>query len=123
MAAAAASLRVRSLADRPAKETRTLTAQGWTLLDLLLRYHWRNVEASLAFLNITDTAWREAQFAESTCVNQAAGFDFGQPFNNNQPCPAGGSRPSQGFASQGIEGVSFTPGNPFGVRGGLQISF
>jgi hypothetical protein len=23
----------------------------------------------------------------------------------------------------GIEGVSFTPGNPFGVRGGLQISF
>ena len=119
----AAALRFRHLGARPANEDRTLTAQGWTLLDLLLRYRWRFLEASLAFTNITNTNWREAQFAENTCVNQAAGFDFTRPYNTNQPCPASGNRPAQNFFSDGIEGVSFTPGNPFGIRGGLQISF
>ncbi len=119
----AAALRFRYLGNRPANEDRTLTAQGWTLLDLLLRYRWRFLEASLALTNLTDTDWREAQFAETTCVNQLAGFDYGEPFNNNQPCPASGNRPAQNFFSDGIEGVSFTPGNPFGVRAGLQISF
>lgn len=125
----AASLRFRYLADRPANEDRTLTAQGFTLLDLLLRYRWRNVEASLSFLNMTDTEWRQSQFAESTCVNQIPSLDFGSPPNNNQPCLAGGNRPNptvpggMGVFADGIESITFTPGNPFAVRGGLQIFF
>jgi hypothetical protein len=118
-----AALRFRYLGSRPANEQNTLTAQGWTLLDLLLRYRWRNVEASLALTNLTDTAWREAQFAESTCVNQRDGLDYGSPPGTGQPCPVQGSRPAMNTYADGIDGVSFTPGNPFGARGGLQIFF
>lgn len=77
----AAALRLRYLGDRPANDERTLTAQGWTLLDLLLRYRWRNVEASLSFLNVTATNWREAQFAEATCLRTDEG-------TMNPLCPA-----------------------------------
>lgn len=125
----AGALRFRYLANRPANEERTFTAEGFTLLDLLLRYRWRNVEASLSFLNITDTAWRQSQFVETTCVNQIPGLDFGQPPNNNQPCLASGSRPNQvsngmvGVFADGIDSLTFTPGNPFAIRGGLQIFF
>lgn len=119
----AAALRWRYLGSRPANESRTLTAEGWSLFDLLVRYRWRNVEASLAFLNLTDTDWREAQFAESTCVNQTTGRDYDNPAGPDQPCPVQGSRPAQEFYAEGIEDVSFTPGIPFGVRGGLQIFF
>jgi len=122
LAGLGAAVRFRYLGPRPANTTRTLTAQGWDLFDLLLRYRWRNVEASLAFLNFTDTKWREAQFADSTCVNQLTNFDY-KSGNTGQPCPVQGSRPSSNGFANGIEGVSFTPGNPFGVRGGLQIFF
>lgn len=125
----AAALRFRYLADRPANEERTFTAQGFALLDLLLRYRWRNVEASLSLLNLTDTAWRQSQFVEATCVNQIPNLDFRDPPRNLQPCLAGGNRPNQpldqniGVFADGVEGISFTPGNPFAVRGGLQIFF
>ncbi|MEO8602603.1 MAG: TonB-dependent receptor plug domain-containing protein [bacterium] len=129
----AAALRFRYLGPRPANESRTLEAQGWELFDILLRYRWRNVEASLAFLNITDTAWREAQFGENTCVNQVNApnpTDYANPpATAKAACPTSGSRPqrstvnSEPIDAAGIEGVSFTPGNPFGVRGGIQIFF
>ena len=111
----AAALRLRYLGDRPANEEDTLTAQGWTLLDLLLRYRWRNVEASLAFLNLTNTEWREAQFANPTCLLNEEG--------PNQPCPQTGDLPRNNFAANGVDGINFTPGNPFNIRGGLQVFF
>ena len=126
----AAALRYRFLGNRPANEADTFTAQGWNLLDLLLRYRWRNLEASLAFLNLTDTAWRQSQFVESTCVNQRAGLDFDGTGSDTQPCPAQGSRPNQpqpggtvGSFADGVEGLTFSPNSPFGVRGGIQIFF
>lgn len=115
----AGALRFRYLGDRPANESRTLTAQGYALLDLLLRYRWRNVEASLAFLNLTDSSWREAQFAEATCVNQLRLEDY--PLDPR--CPVQGTRPAAGTAAEGIEGITFTPGNPLAVRGGIQVFF
>src|SRR5262249_53760251 len=62
------ALRSRFLDDRPANPDRSIPARGYFLLDLLASYRWRNVEASLAFLNLTDTDWREAQFVDDTCV-------------------------------------------------------
>src|SRR5262249_53212912 len=56
-----AALRVRNLGPRPANEEDTLTAEGYTLVDLLGKYRWHNVEFELAFLNITNTNWRQAQ--------------------------------------------------------------
>ena len=110
-----AAFRVRYLDNRPANEDRTLTAQGWTLFDILLRYRWRNVEASLSFLNVTDAAWRETQFAENTCLRSEEA--------TGQPCPATGSLPSSAFLADGIEGITFTPGAPFNIRGGIQVFF
>jgi len=103
-----AALRFRFLDDRPANEDRSLTARGYNLIDLLAKYRWRNVEASLALLNLTDRDWREAQFANTSCLRS----DFG----SDPSCsPQGGGA--------GIEEVHFTPGNPFAARGGITVYF
>src|SRR5262249_60088034 len=65
------------LDDRPANPDRSIPARGYFLLDLLASYRWRNVEASLAFLNLTDTNWREAQFVDDTCVRSELGHAQG----------------------------------------------
>ena len=68
-----AALRTRFLDDRPGIEDRSLTARGYTLLDLLLRYRWRNVQATFNFYNLTNTDWREAQFSDTSCVRGEIG--------------------------------------------------
>lgn len=103
-----AALRFRFLDDRPANADRSLTAQGYGLVDLLAKYRWRNVEASLALLNLTDTSWREAQFANTSCVRGDIG--------NDPRCLEQGG-------GEGIEDVHFTPGNPFAARGGVTVYF
>jgi len=123
LAGFAAALRFRNLGSRPATESGSFTAQGYTLLDMLLRYRWRNVEASLAFLNIADTDWRQSQFVENTCVNQIADLDYASSGSQAQPCQAMGQRPALDSFSDGIEGLTFTPGSPFNVRGGIQVFF
>lgn len=102
------SLRFRFLDDRPANADRSLTARGYVLFDILARYRWRNVEASLALLNLTDRDWREAQFSNTSCVRGEVGSDAA--------CPTNGG-------GDGIEDIHFTPGNPFAARGGLAVFF
>ncbi|MBI3304088.1 MAG: TonB-dependent receptor [Deltaproteobacteria bacterium] len=102
------ALRLRYLDDRPANETRTFTARGYIPLDLILKYRWRNLEANLQVLNLTDTDWREGQFDTNSCVRREVGID--------PRCPAAGG-------GEGIEDITFTPGNPINVRGGLTIFF
>ena len=102
------ALRLRYLDDRPANETRALTARGYILLDLILKYRWQNLEANLQVLNLADTDWREAQFDTNSCVRREVGVD--------PRCPAVGG-------GEGIEDVNFTPGNPIGLRGGLTVFF
>lgn len=102
------SLRLRYIDDRPANETRTLIARGYVLLDLILRYRWRSIEANLQVLNLTNTEWREAQFDTNSCVRREVGKD--------PRCPALGG-------GEGIEDVNFTPGNPIGLRGGITLFF
>jgi outer membrane receptor protein involved in Fe transport len=124
------ALRVRFLDDRPATPDRSLTARGYTLLDLLARYRWRNVEVSLALLNLTDTDWREAQFADQTCVRREV--KIGGSFQAGDPCDARPGQQTQHFrtlpdgrrvAVEPPADIHFTPGNPFGVRAGLTIYF
>ena len=108
------ALRTRFLDDRPANEDRTLVARGYTLLDLLATYRWRNVEASLALLNITDTDWREAQFADNSCRRGELGRVPGCDVKPGKQTAHATDAPSD---------IHFTPGNPFGVRAGLKIFF
>lgn len=110
-----ASLRLRHLGDRPAIEDRSLTAEGYTLVDLLARYRWRNLEASVALLNLTDADWREAQFADTSCSRG----EIGSASAPN--CLAAPGK--QGSHDDPEPDIHFTPGNPFGVRAGLTMYF
>jgi outer membrane receptor protein involved in Fe transport len=90
------SLRVQSIADRPATEDESLTAEGFTVVDLGLGYRWRNVEADLSVANLFDTEWREAQFAnESRLKSEAAP----------------------------VQDIHFVPGTPFQAQGGVRVYF
>jgi hypothetical protein len=104
----ATALRMRYLDDRPANESRTFTARGYFLLDLILNYRWRNFEARIEVLNLTDTNWRETQFDTNSCVRGEVGVD--------PRCPVDGT-------GEGIEDIDFVPGYPIYLRGALTFHF
>jgi outer membrane receptor protein involved in Fe transport len=66
------SLRVRSIADRPANESGTLTAQGWTLLDAMAGYRWKSLEFAVDVRNLLGTEWKEVQFANTSKLKTEA---------------------------------------------------
>ncbi len=103
-----AALRLRYLDDRPAIEDRSLTARGHTLVDFILNYRWRNLEASLQLLNLANHDWRETQFATTSCLRREVGAD--------PRCPIDGGE-------DGIPDIHFVPGYPINLRGGLTIFF
>jgi len=102
------ALRLRYLDDRPANEDRSFTARGYFLLDLILRYRWRNIEASVQVLNLADVDWRQTQFDTNSCVAREVGVD--------PRCPTDGS-------GEGVEDINFVPGYPITLRGGLTFFF
>jgi outer membrane receptor protein involved in Fe transport len=103
-----AALRARFVDDRPASEDRSLNARGYTLIDLLAKYRWRNVEASLQLFNLANFDWRETQFGDPSCVAGEVGVDPACPIDGN---------------GEGVTDIHFTPGNPFAARGGLTVYF
>jgi outer membrane receptor protein involved in Fe transport len=114
-----AGFRMRYLGDRPANEMRTVTARGYALFDLVGRYRWRNVEAQLSFLNLTNTDWREAQFDDQSCVRGEVG-----PNGNDAACAQRSPQKQGGPVSNaGVDGIHFTPGSPFWARGGVAVYF
>jgi hypothetical protein len=64
--------------------------------------------------NLTNTDWREAQFADNSCVRSELGRAVG--------CLARPGKQTQ-HASDAVPSIHFTPGSPFGVRAGLQLFF
>ncbi len=110
-----AAFRMRYLGDRPAIEDRSLEANGYALFDLLGKYRWRNIEASLAFLNLTNTDWREAQFSDNTCT-------YAEVISGAQGCsPQPGQQNMHPVDAK--PDIHFTPGNPFAARAGLTVYF
>lgn len=96
------SLRYRYLADRSANEDNSLTAEGFFLLDAQLAYApkmkmgKRPLEFSLSALNLTNSAWKEAQFeTESRLRNEA----------------------------EPVTEIHFTPGTPVFVKGAMTYRF
>lgn len=102
------ALRLRYLDDRPANEDRSLAARSYMLLDLILRYRWQNIEASVQVLNLADVDWRQTQFDTNSCVAREGGVD--------PRCPIDGT-------GEGVEDINFVPGYPVTLRGGLTWFF
>ncbi|MBT8400126.1 MAG: TonB-dependent receptor [Rhodothermia bacterium] len=90
------SLRFVHVGDRPASENASVTAEGYTLVNLFAAYRFSDVKVSLTVENLLDTEWNEAQFdTESRLRNEIVS----------------------------VSGLHFTPGNPRNVRLGLAYHF
>lgn len=90
------SLRYRHIGDRPANEFDSVTARGYTVVDLNLNYHLGRVKLLAHLQNIFDTQWNEAQF------------------DTESRLPA---------ESEPVSEIHFTPGNPRNVQFGLAYEF
>ncbi len=63
------ALRGRGIADRPGNDADTLTAPGYFLFDLMTGYMpTPKLSLNLTINNLLNTAWREAQFADTSAV-------------------------------------------------------
>jgi len=60
------ALRVRSLGARPATEDRSLTAEGWTVVDATLGQRIQWLEIALDVRNVLNRNYREVQFANES---------------------------------------------------------
>ena len=61
-----ASVRLKSLGDRPANEDASLTAEGFTIVDANAGVRYRSVEAGVDVQNAFNAKWREVNFATQT---------------------------------------------------------
>ncbi len=90
------SLRYVHVGDRPANETNSVTAEGYTLVNLFAAYPVGPVKISMILENLFDVDWNEAQFdTESLLRGEAAP----------------------------ISELHFTPGNPRSLRIGVSYTF
>jgi len=102
------------LGERPATEDRFFTAEGFTRLDATVGYHHRRFEISLTGQNLTNTEWREAQFANVSRLPSET---------SEASCPPGTRPAGQGAAFEGCEDVHFTPGAPINLQGTATVFF
>jgi len=85
-----ASVRVKSIADRPAVEDNSLVAQGFTVVDANAGLRWKSIEAGIDIQNLFDARWREVNFATTTRLKY-------------EPAP--------------VTGIHYSPGWPFTAIG------
>ncbi len=90
------SLRLHHLADRPATEDESLTAEGFTVVDVAAIYRWRQVEFSLDIANVFNTDWREAQFENESRLQSEA---------------------------EAVTDIHYVPGHPLTLRSGAKLFF
>jgi outer membrane receptor protein involved in Fe transport len=91
-----ASLRYRHLGERPANESNTVRALGYTVLDFAGDYRLGSYRLHLIVENLLDMEWNEAQFDTESRLH-------------DEPEP--------------VSELHFTPGNPRNVRLGLGYLF
>jgi hypothetical protein len=90
------SLSYRYIQNRPANDNNTIVAKGYFIADAAIQYTQPRYEIGIAFENLLNTKWNEAQFAtESRLLNEPAG----------------------------ITELNFTPGTPFFARVKLAVFF
>lgn len=91
-----ASFRYRHIGDRPANEDGSVTAQGYTVVDVLGAYTFGRTEVMLTVENLFDVDWNEAQFDTTSRL------------------------PGE---SSAVSELHFTPGNPLNIRLGVNYRF
>lgn len=84
------------MGDRPANETNSVTAKGYTLLDLSAGYRTKRYQVNVTVENLLNARWNEAQFDTASRLRDEA---------------------------EPVSGLHFTPGNPFDVRAGVSYFF
>ncbi len=90
------SLRYIHIGSRPANETGSVTAEGYTLFNAFAAYQLGDIKLSLALENLFDVAWNEAQFDTDSRL-------FGEVTSTSE--------------------LHFTPGNPRALRIGVSYVF
>jgi outer membrane receptor protein involved in Fe transport len=102
------------IGDRPATEDGFFTAEGFTRFDATAGFRHPSFEISVSAQNLTNVAWREAQFANvSRLPNETSAASCGR-----------GTRPvDDGGDFLGCEDLHFTPGAPINVQGTATLFF
>jgi len=90
------SLRYRHIGDRPANEDGSVTAEGYTVVNLGLSYTYGPFQYFVAVENLFDVDWNEAQFDTESRLR-----------NETEP----------------ISEIHFTPGNPLNLQAGISFQF
>jgi hypothetical protein len=89
-------LQYRYMGARPANEDDTMRTKAYFVNDLMLSYNRQKWGTNLQVSNIFNVKWNEAQFATETQLK-------------NEPEP--------------ITDLTYTPGNPFGIKMGVYYKF
>ena len=115
------ALRFTGIDARPATEDGFLTAQGVYLLDAFVSYRYRFIELGLSVENLTNAAYRSAQFATTSRLRTDAPNDAPPP---PDACPSGtrAQTDGRGFFS-GCEDIHFTPGTPINIQARATVYF
>lgn len=90
------SFRYRYVANRPANEDFSITAQGYWVNDAFIQYKHKKITYGLAIQNIGNVQWKETQFATLSRLRQEA-------------VP--------------VEEIHFTPGTPFNAKAFIGYTF
>lgn len=67
-----ASLRLRGIDSRPANDDGSLRAEGFALLDVVAEHKIGRTSIGITIINLLNSKWREAQFAEESRVTPSA---------------------------------------------------
>ena len=90
------SLRYRHIGDRPANEDGSVTAEGYTAVNLGLSYTYGPFNYFIAIENLFDVDWNEVQFDTESRLD-------------HEPEP--------------VSEIHFTPGNPLNLQAGISFQF
>ncbi|SIQ46448.1 Outer membrane receptor proteins, mostly Fe transport [Chryseobacterium sp. RU37D] len=89
-------LQYRYLGERPAVEDNSIKTKAYFVNDLILSYNHKNWGANIQINNLFNVKWNEAQFATETRLKDEA---------------------------EPITDLTYTPGNPLGLKVGLYYKF
>jgi outer membrane receptor protein involved in Fe transport len=90
------SLRYRHIGDRPANEDGSVTAEGYTVVNLGLSYSYGPFQYFAVVENLFDVDWNEAQFDTESRLRDE---------------------------TESVSEIHFTPGNPLNLQAGISFQF